>query len=352
MLFEQVLFNLLDNAAKYAPAGTSISIRTVRDRDSILLDIIDEGDGIPPAELESIFDKFYRVQKGDHVRPGTGLGLAISRGFVEAMRGTISAANRTDRSGAVLTIRLPIPAENKAFSSKAGHRRMNAMPIKVLVIDDEPPIRKLLRMGLSTQGYEILEASNGKIALELLAQDPALIILDLGLPDIQGHELLRMIRDRNDSVPIVVLSSRGDEAGKVQALDLGADDYLTKPFGMDELLARMRAALRHQLQVHGERPVFRSGDLSVDLVRRIVKVGDKDVRLSPKEYELLRVLVQHAGKVLTHRFLLKELWDELTDAQYLRVYVRQLRQKIETDPERPQFVLTETGIGYRLRAPD
>jgi two-component system, OmpR family, KDP operon response regulator KdpE len=229
---------------------------------------------------------------------------------------------------------------------------VNAAPIKVLVIDDEPPIRKLLRMGLSTQGYEILEAPGGKMALELLAQNPALIILDLGLPDIQGHELLRMIRGRNDSVPIVVLSSRGDEAGKVQALDLGADDYVTKPFGMDELLARLRAALRHQLQAHGERPVFHSGDLSVDLVRRIVKVGEREVKLSPKEYELLRVLVQHAGKVLTHRFLLKELWDELTDAQYLRVYVRQLRQKIETDPERPQLVLTETGIGYRLRAAD
>ena len=229
---------------------------------------------------------------------------------------------------------------------------MNATPIKVLVIDDEPPIRKLLRMGLATQGYESLEASNGKMALELLAQNPALVILDLGLPDIQGLDLLRMIRTRNEAVPIVVLSSRGDEAGKVQSLDLGADDYLTKPFGMDELLARLRAALRHQLQVQGERPVFRSGELSVDLVRRIVKVGDRDVKLSPKEYELLRVLVQHAGKVLTHRFLLKELWDELTDAQYLRVYVRQLRQKIERDPERPQYVLTETGIGYRLRAAD
>lgn len=229
---------------------------------------------------------------------------------------------------------------------------MNATPIKVLVIDDEPPIRKLLRMGLSTQGYDILEASNGKIALEMLGEGPALIILDLGLPDIQGHDLLRMIRGRNESVPIVVLSSRGDEAGKVQALDLGADDYLTKPFGMDELLARLRAALRHQLHVQGERPVFRSGDLSVDLVRRIVKVADREIKLSPKEYDLLRVLVQHAGKVLTHRFLLKELWDELTDAQYLRVYVRQLRQKIEADPERPQFVLTETGIGYRLRAAD
>jgi two-component system, OmpR family, KDP operon response regulator KdpE len=229
---------------------------------------------------------------------------------------------------------------------------MSAAPIKVLVIDDEPPIRKLLRMGLSTQGYEILEASNGKTALEKLSEDPALIILDLGLPDIQGHELLRTIRARNEAVPIVVLSSRGDEAGKVEALDLGADDYLTKPFGMDELLARLRAALRHQLQVQGERPVFRAGDLSVDLVRRIVRVGERDVKLSPKEYDLLRVLVQHAGKVLTHRFLLRELWDELTDAQYLRVYVRQLRQKIEADPERPQHVLTETGIGYRLKAGD
>jgi len=229
---------------------------------------------------------------------------------------------------------------------------MSAPPIKVLVVDDEPPIRKLLRMGLTTQGYEILEASNGKIALELLSEHPALIILDLGLPDIQGHELLRIIRSRDDSVPVVVLSSRGDEAGKVQALDLGADDYVTKPFGMDELLARLRAALRHQLQVHGERPVFRTGDLSVDLVRRVVKVGDREVKLSPKEYELLRVLVQHAGKVLTHRFLLKELWDELTDAQYLRVYVRQLRQKIEDDVEQPKYILTETGIGYRLRAAD
>jgi two-component system KDP operon response regulator KdpE len=229
---------------------------------------------------------------------------------------------------------------------------MTAAPLKIMIVDDEPPIRKLLRMGLGTQGYDVLEASNGQIALDLLTQEPALIILDLGLPDIQGHDLLRMIRARNESVPIVVLSSRGDEAGKVEALDLGADDYLTKPFGMDELLARMRAALRHQLQVHGERPVFRAGYLSVDLVRRIVKVGDKEVKLSPKEYELLRILVQHAGKVLTHKFLLGELWDQLTDAQYLRVYVRQLRQKIEVDPERPQFVLTETGIGYRLRAPD
>jgi two-component system KDP operon response regulator KdpE len=229
---------------------------------------------------------------------------------------------------------------------------MSAAPLRVLIVDDEPPIRKLLRMGLTAQGYQVLEAPNGKAALELVAQRPDLVILDLGLPDVQGFDLLRTIRARNEQVPIVVLSSRGDEAAKVAALDLGADDYVTKPFGTEELLARMRAALRHQLQVHGERPVFHTGDLSVDLVRRIVKLGDKEVKLSPKEYELLRMLVQHAGKVLTHKFLLGELWDDLTDAQYLRVYVRQLRQKIEANPERPQYILTETGIGYRLRAPD
>ena len=230
---------------------------------------------------------------------------------------------------------------------------MSAAPLRVLVIDDEPPIRKLLRVGLSAHGYQIMEASSGKMALEFLAeQQPDLIVLDLGLPDMQGHELLRTMRARSDKVPIVVLSSRDDEAGKVQALDSGADDYVTKPFGMDELLARMRAALRHQLQTHGERPIFRIGELSVDLVRRIVKLGDKEIKLSPKEYELLRLLVQHAGKVLTHKFLLTQLWSDLTDAQYLRVYVRQLRQKIETDSERPHYILTETGIGYRLRAPD
>jgi two-component system, OmpR family, KDP operon response regulator KdpE len=227
---------------------------------------------------------------------------------------------------------------------------MSAARQRILVVDDEPPIRKLLRMGLNANDYQIIEAPDGKTALERLSETPDLIILDLGLPDVQGHDLLRTIRARNEGVPIVVLSSRGDEAGKVQALDLGADDYLTKPFGMDELLARMRAAMRHKLQTQGERPLFQVGDLSVDLVRRIVKLGEKEVKLSPKEYELLRLLVEHAGKVLTHKFLLNHLWNDLTDTQYLRVYVRQLRQKIERDPELPQYLLTETGIGYRLRS--
>jgi two-component system KDP operon response regulator KdpE len=229
---------------------------------------------------------------------------------------------------------------------------MSAPPIKVLVIDDEPPIRKLLRMGLATQGYQVIDAPNARKALELMAQKPDLIILDLGLPDIRGMDLLRSLRDQDEAVPIVVLSSRADETAKVQALDFGADDYVTQPFGINELLARMRAALRHQLQILGERPIFHVGDLSVDLVRRIVKVGDREIKLSPKEYDLLRLFVQHAGKVLTHNFLLRELWDPSADSQYIRVYVAQLRQKIEPHANSPEYILTETGLGYRLRVPD
>lgn len=229
---------------------------------------------------------------------------------------------------------------------------MNALAIRILVVDDEPPIRRLLRTGLGTQGYEVIDASCGKDALEAVKSNPDLMILDLGLPDMQGLDVLRAMRESGSAVPVLVLSSRDDETGKVKAFDLGADDYVTKPFGMNELLARVRTALRHRLQVQGEKPLFQVGGLSVDLVRRIVKVDGDDVKLSPKEYELLRLLVQHAGKVLTHAFLLKGVWGPATDPQYLRVYVRQLRQKLETTPERPFYILTETGVGYRLRAPD
>ncbi len=229
---------------------------------------------------------------------------------------------------------------------------MNAAPLRVLVIDDEPPIRKLLRVGLGTQGYQTVDAPDAATALLLIEDKPDLIILDLGLPDCPGLELLQRLRERGPNIPIIVLSSRADETAKVKALDLGADDYVTKPFSMNELLARIRTALRHQLQTQGEQPVVRIETLTVDLVRRIVKLGDQDVKLSPKEYDLLRSLVQHAGRVLTYKFLLKELWDDVVDTQYLRVYVRQLRQKIEPDPERPRYILTETGVGYRLRAPD
>ena len=228
---------------------------------------------------------------------------------------------------------------------------MSASMTRILVVDDEPPIRRLLHTSLASQGFQIVEAATGSEALDEVEQAPPdLIVLDLGLPDMQGQEVIRLLREQGSAVPIVVLSSRTDETGKVEALDLGADDYVTKPFGTDELLARIRAALRHRLQQQGERPVFSSGDLSVDLVRRIVRVRDAEVKLSPKEYDILRMLVAHAGKVLTHRMLMSEVWGGETDIQYLRIYVRQLRQKIEADPERPRHIITETGVGYRLRA--
>jgi len=231
--------------------------------------------------------------------------------------------------------------------------RSESTPLRVLVVDDEPPIRRFLRTSLSAQGYDITEAEDGAKALEeVRRRSPDVLVLDLGLPGIDGLEVIRRLRGSGASLPIIVLSSRVDEAGKVEALDLGADDYVTKPFGVDELLARIRAAMRHKLQQQGERPLFRSGALAVDLVRRIVTVQGAEVKLSPREYDLLRILVAHAGKVLTHRFILKEVWGADTDVQYLRIYIRQLRQKIEPDPERPHHILTETGVGYRLRAPD
>jgi len=225
--------------------------------------------------------------------------------------------------------------------------------LRILVVDDEPAIRRFLRAGLSAQGYLVAEVEEGALAVEAARRKGAdLIVLDLGLPDIDGIEVIRRIRDGGSAIPIIVLSSRNDEAAKVEALDLGADDFVTKPFDIDELLARIRAAQRHVLQQQGEHPIFRSGDLTVDLVRRIVTVRGEEVKFSPREYEVLRLLVQHAGKVLTHKLILREVWGGDTDVQYLRIYIRALRQKIEPDPERPTHILTETGVGYRLRVTD
>jgi len=224
-----------------------------------------------------------------------------------------------------------------------------ANEIAILIVEDDPPIRRLLRTTLGAHDYRTHEAATGGEALSALRHHrPDLVLLDLGLPDIDGLVLIARIRAISP-VPIVVLSSRGDEAAKVAALDAGADDYVTKPFGADELMARLRAALRHRLAQQGAERTFASGDLNVDLVRRLVRRGPEDVRLSPKEYDILEQLVIHAGKVLTHKHLLREVWrDESVDPQYLRVYVRQLRQKIEVDPSSPRHVLTEPGIGYRL----
>ena len=228
---------------------------------------------------------------------------------------------------------------------------MTVPGIRLLVVDDEPPIRRLLRTSLGAQGYRILEAETGQGALDLLAHEaPEVMLLDLGLPDLDGLEVIRRVRASGATVAVIVLSSRGDERGKVEALDLGADDYVTKPFGMAELVARVRTALRHRLQAQGAEAVFQSGDLTVDLTRRLVSVRGAAVSLSNKEWDILRLLVVHAGKVLTHRMIMQAVWGPTVDVQYLRIYVRQLRQKLEQDPARPRYILTETGVGYRLRA--
>lgn len=230
---------------------------------------------------------------------------------------------------------------------------MGSQP-KVLIVDDEPAIRRFLRTSLAGQGYEVIEAANGADAMRKLTEErPDLTILDLGLPDIDGLALIQQIRLVTD-VPILVLSVRDDEEAKVQALDLGASDYVTKPFGIGELMARLRTAMRHRLMEQGQPPAVRIKQLAINLVRRVVTLHDQPLHLTPKEYDLLSYLVRHAGKVITHRQLLREIWGEghVEQIEYLRSYVRMLRQKIEIDSARPEILLTEPGVGYRMALSD
>lgn len=219
----------------------------------------------------------------------------------------------------------------------------------VLIVDDEPAIRRLLRTALGSQTWRVLEARTGEMALRMVVETvPDVVVLDLGLPDFDGVEVLRRLRQVHPTLPVVILSVRDDERGKVAALEAGADDYVTKQFSMAELEARMRNALRHALQQEGTVPLFVSGDLSIDLVRRHVFHNENEIRLSPREWDILRMLVRYAGRVLTHQTIMSQLWGATGDVQQLRVYIRQIRQKIEVDPERPRYILTETGVGYRL----
>ncbi len=224
----------------------------------------------------------------------------------------------------------------------------------ILIIEDEAQIRRFLRASLSTHNYRLQEALTGEEGLTKAATfQPDLIILDLGLPDIDGLEVTRRLREWT-ALPIIVLSARGQEQDKVAALDAGADDYLTKPFGVAELLARLRVALRHAQRSEAEQasPIYTSGELKVDLNRRQVFIADQEVHLTPIEYKLLGTLVKHAGKVVTHNQLLREVWGPgyAEETHYLRVYMGQLRHKLETEPARPRYILTEPGVGYRLQS--
>jgi two-component system, OmpR family, KDP operon response regulator KdpE len=224
--------------------------------------------------------------------------------------------------------------------------------LRVLAADGEREVRRLLRRSLATQGYIIYEASSGQEVLAAVADDrPDLVLLDIDLPDLDGIEVTRRLRTWT-SIPVIILSIRDEERAKIAALDAGADDYLTKPFGIGELMARIRVAMRHTIRGAVE-PAFKIGDLSVDLARRRVSAGGRDVRLTPTEYDLLRVLVQHAGQVLTYQQLLLKVWGKAEGSQVhlLQATISNLRRKIELDPSRPAYVLCEAGVGYRLQAP-
>jgi len=220
----------------------------------------------------------------------------------------------------------------------------------ILIIEDDPQTRRLLKTNLCNRGWRVIEAENGKLGMSLAKSDnPDLVILDLGLPDIDGITVTKRLRQLSD-LPVLVLSARSQEQNKIMALDAGADDYLTKPFSIGEMHARLQALLRRVIRTASSMEIFQTGELKVELARRKVFIADNEVHITPIEYRLLLILIRHAGLVVTHRELLKEVWgvEHINDQHYLRIYMGQLRHKLETNPARPRYLLTEVGVGYRL----
>ena len=348
-LLERVLANLFSNALRYSPAGRPPELHAVLDGGTVRLEVADHGPGVPDELKERIFEPFERV--GDR-RPGVGLGLAVARGFAEAMGGRIGAF---DTPGGGLTVRVTLPAANQDRSALDAPRssessRSSGVMTRVLVVDDEPSILRALRINLSAREYDVSTAVDGTTGLAAVARDrPDVIILDLGLPDMDGTEVIHGVRGWT-SIPIIVLSAWGQENQKVAALDAGADDYVTKPFGMDELLARLRAAVRRAAPAPDE-PVVATADFTVDLAaKQVVRSDGSAVRLTPTEWQVLEILVRNSGRLVTQKQLLREVWGPTyeTESNYLRVYLAQLRRKLEPEPSRPRYLRTESGMGYRF----
>ena len=319
--------------------------------------MVDRGPGIPEKDRDRMFAPFQRLGDTDNTT-GVGLGLALSRGLTEAMGGTLTADD-TPGGGLTMTVSLPAVAGRAASPSRdsgnAGSRRGADRVTRVLVVDDEPQILRALRINLRVRDYEVHVAATGAEALEVAGRyPPDLVILDLGLPDLDGVEVIEGLRGWTKA-PIIVLSGRADSVDKVEALDAGADDYVTKPFGVEELLARMRAAVR-RTGTPEDLPRIRLGDLVVDLAAKRVTRGGKgdpgeDIRLTPTEWHLLEVLLRNPGKLLSRNQLLTEVWGPgYADATgNLRLYMAQLRRKLEPDPARPRWLITEPGMGYRYQ---
>ena len=363
-LLERVVANLVGNAIRYSPPDLPPRVTGSSLGDRVELRVIDRGPGIPQVDLDRVFVPFQRLGDTDNTT-GVGLGLALSRGLSEAMGGTL-VPEETPGGGLtmVLSMAAAAPAGGRGDAKPpwpqgaCGRQPAIQHPVgtvmnRVLVVDDEPHIVRALAINLRARHYEVFTASNGTDALATAASHPPdLVILDLGLPDIDGVDVIRGLRGWT-SVPIVILSGRTDSADKVDALDAGADDYLTKPFGVDELMARMRALARRATP-DDVQPVVTFGKATVDLAARRVVMGDGDqrvdVRLTPTEWHLLEVLLRHPGKLMSPAQLLSEVWGPGYEnaGGNLRVYMAKLRQKLEADPARPRHLLTEPGMGYRF----
>ena len=353
VMIEQVLENLLENAVKYTPAGTPIEVGAEVGPSEVSFWVADRGPGLPAGkEDQAVREILSRNDGGRAKRRGSGTHDLPrhrrsswgnhSRGEWPRRRRRFPVYDPDDRGA---------PA-NRIRRRTTGQRAMSQANPNIVVIEDDPQIRRFLKTGLQAHGFEIHEADTGKLGLILAAnRKPDLIILDLGLPDMDGVDVIKSLREWT-SRPVIILSARNMESDKVAALDAGADDYLTKPFGLDELLARIRVALRHASHPGqgAADNVFKSGNLKVDLTQRRVYRDGEEVHLTPIEYRLLTTLIKHAGRVLTHRQLLTEVWGPsyVENNHYLRIYMGCLRHKLEADPARPKLLLTEAGTGYRL----
>ena len=358
MQLDQVMTNLLENAARHSPPGGEVRLAVAPAGDRVVVRVTDRGPGVPPEDRERVFEAFYRGASTPD-SPGTGLGLAIANAIVTAHGGRIWIEDPPD-GGATFAFEIPVHISgHPAACCRAPPRRRpravgrprsgGADMTFVLVVDDEPQIRRALRTSLEAHGYEVATVGTGEEGVVGAAeQAPDLVLLDLGLPDIDGTEVIRRVRAFSD-VPVIVLSVRESQSDKVAALDAGADDYVTKPFGMEEVLARARAAMRRKQPDLAPSPVLRFATLEVDLPKRLVTLEGEQVRLTPTEYGLLEALVTNPGKLLTHQWLLRKVWGQGygTETTYLRTYVRALRKKLGDDAQAPALIVTEPGIGYR-----
>jgi DNA-binding response OmpR family regulator/anti-sigma regulatory factor (Ser/Thr protein kinase) len=366
---EQVLNHLLDNAVKYSSGG-EIVIEATAGEGGIEISVADQGRGLMQDHQERIFDRFYRaLEAGEHI-PGSGMGLAVSKAIVQAHGGTIWATSPGPGQGATFHIALPLTSRrtlpaSAPVRSSSGPLALAAEGVRsnrhgdqqtILIVDSDPGMVRYMRANFEAQQYRVFTAADGAQTFQLIErEEPDLVLIDAGMPGMNSFEVLGRIREFS-SVPVMMLSAKREEQECVRALDLGALDYLGKPFGIEELLARVRVALRRQgqpSQRDTQGAAFASGDLTIDFAQRQVRVAGRDVQLSRTEYKLLTVLAQHAGMVLTHELLLEKVWGPgyNREMDFIWVYIRRVRRKIEPDPSQPQYILTVPGVGYKLARP-